>query len=142
MISYIAEKVNNLFKVKLMKMLWYSDVLAFIEDGCSMTGMVYRHEPMGALPMGHHSLMNLENLNVQEEMNYNYDTMLHVYPTVNMDYSVLDDKEKTILDKVIVKFKDYKTKDIVDYMHDERAYIETNPGEIIPFSMAKEIRAF
>lgn len=142
MISYIAEKVNNLFKVKLMKMLWYSDVLAFIEDGCSMTGMVYRHEPMGALPIGHYSLMNLENLNVQEEMNYNYDTMLHVYPTVNMDYSVLDDKEKTILDKVIVKFKDYKTKDIVDYMHDERAYIETNPGEIIPFSMAKEIRAF
>lgn len=142
MISYIAEKVNNLFKVKLMKMLWYSDVLAFIENGCSMTGMVYRHEPMGALPIGHYSLMNLENLNVQEEMNYNYDTMLHVYPTANMDYSVLDDKEKAILDKVIVKFKDYKTKDIVEYMHDERAYIETNPGEIIPFSMAKEIRAF
>ena len=25
-ISYIAENVSNLFKVKLMKMLWYSDV--------------------------------------------------------------------------------------------------------------------
>lgn len=142
MISYMAEKVNNLFKVKLMKMLWYSDVLAFIDRGCSMTGMVYRHEPMGALPIGHYSLMNLENLNVQEEMSYNYDTMLHVYPTVNMDYSVLDNKEKMILDKVIAKFKDYKAKEIVDYMHDERAYTETNSGEIIPFSLAKEIRTF
>ena len=47
MISYIAEKVSNLFKVKLMKMLWYSDVLSFIGDGFAMTGMVYRHEPMG-----------------------------------------------------------------------------------------------
>lgn len=142
MISYIAEKINNLFKVKLMKMLWYSDVFSFIENGCSMTGMVYRHEPMGALPVGHYSLMNLENLNVQEEMSYNYDTMLHVYPTANMDYSVLTDGEKAILDKVITKFKDYKAKDIVDYMHNERAYIETKSGEIIPFSLAKEIRTF
>ena len=142
MISYIAEKTDNLFKVKLMKMLWYSDVLSFIENGCSMTGMVYRHEPMGALPIGHFSLMNLENLNVQEEMSFNYDTMLHVYPTANMDYSILSDGEKAILNKVITKFKDYKAKDIVNYMHDEKAYSETKPGEIIPFSLAKEIRAF
>ena len=142
MISYIAESVNNLFKVKLMKMLWYSDVISFGNNGHSMTGMVYRHEGMGALPVGHYSLMNLENLNVKEEMSCNYDTMLHVYPTPNMDYSVLTDGEKAILDKVIIKFKDYKAKDIVDYMHDERAYRETKTGDIIPFSLAKEIRAF
>lgn len=142
MISYMAENINNLFKVKLMKMLWYSDVLSFIENGCSMTGMVYRHEPMGALPIGHYSLMNLEKLNVREEMSYNYDTMLHIYPTDNMDYSILNDKEKSILDKVIVKFKDYKAKEIIDYMHNEKAYIETKPGEIIPFSLAKEIKKF
>lgn len=142
MISYIAEKTSNLFKVKLMKMLWYSDVLSFIENGFAMTGMVYRHEPMGALPIGHYSLMNLENLNIKEEMSYNYDTMLHVYPIVGMDYSILSDEEKAILDKVIEKFKNYKAKDIVDYMHEERAYKETNAGEIIPFSLAKEIRSF
>lgn len=142
MISYIAEKVSNLFKVKLMKMLWYSDVLSFIENGFAMTGMVYRHEPMGALPIGHYSLMNLENLNVKEEMSYTYDTMLHVYPTAGMDYSILSDNEKGILDKVIEKFKNYKAKDIIDYMHGEKAYVETKPGEIIPFSLAKEIRIF
>ena len=59
-----------------------------------------------------------------------------------MDYSVLTDGEKAILDKVITKFKDYRAKNIVDYMHTERAYMETKPGEIIPFSLAKEIRAF
>lgn len=142
MISYIAEETSNLYKVKLMKMLWYSDVLSFIENGNAITGMVYRHEAMGALPVGHYSLMNLENLNVQEEMSCNYNTMLHVYPTPNMDYSVLSDVEKAILDKVIAKFKDYKAKDIVDYMHEEKAYSETKTGEIIPFSLAKEIREF
>lgn len=142
MISYIAEETSNLFKVKLMKMLWYSDVLAFIKNGFSMSGMVYRHEPMGALPIGHYSLMNLENLNIQEEMSHNYETMLHIYPTKEMDYSILSDGEKGILDKVIFKFKNYKAKEIVDYMHEEIAYENTKPGEIIPFSLAKEIRAF
>lgn len=141
-ISYMAEKVNNLYKVKLMKMLWYGDALAFAENGCAMSGLVYRHEAMGALPIGHYSLMNLERLNVQEEMGYNYDTMLHIYPITDIDYSVLSDNEKSILDKVIVKFSDYKAKDIVEYMHEEKAYTQTSPGEIIPFSLAKEIRAF
>ena len=125
-----------------MKMLWYSDVLAFIENGFAMTGMVYRHEAMGALPVGHYSLMNLENLNVREEMSYNYDTMLHIYPIANMDYSVLNESEKRILDKVIAKFVNFKAKDIVEYMHKEKAYTETNSGQIIPFSLAKEIRPF
>lgn len=142
MISYIAEQVSNLFKVKLMKMLWYSDVVSFIKNGYAMTGMVYRHEPMGALPIGHYSLMNLENLNVQEEVSYNYDSMLHVYPSKNVDYGVLSEDEKETLDKVIIKFKDFKAKDIVDYMHEEKAYKETISDEIIQFSLAKEIRSF
>lgn len=141
-ISYIAEKVSNLFKVKLMKMLWYADALSYKKTGHAITGLVYRHNEMGALPIGHYSLMNLENLNVQEEVSINYDSMLHVYPSKGMDYSVLSDRDRTILDAVIKKFKNYKAQEIVDYMHAERAYKETNSGEIIPFSMAKEIRAF
>lgn len=107
-----------------------------------MTGMVYRHNDMGALPVGHYSLMNLENLNVHEEESYNYDSMLHIYPTKGMDYSILTAEDKSILDTVIRKFKNYKAKEIVDYMHEERAYRETKSGDIIPFSMAKDIREF
>ncbi|MBD5546332.1 MAG: DUF4065 domain-containing protein [Lachnospiraceae bacterium] len=61
---------------------------------------------------GHYSLMNLENLNVREEVSCNYDSMLHVYPSKNMDYSILSNDEKEILDKVIAKFKNYKAKEI------------------------------
>lgn len=141
-ISYIAEKVSNLFKVKLMKMLWYTDALSYKKNGVAITGLVYRHNEMGALPIGHYSLMHLENLNVREEVSINYDSMFHIYPNNGMDYSVLSDKDKSILDAVIRKFKNYKAQEIVDYMHEEKAYQETNPGEIIPFSMAKEIRTF
>ena len=141
-ISYIAEKVSNLFKVKLMKMLWYSDAESCKEDGYAITGLVYCHNDMGTLPIGHYSLMNLENLNVKEEVSSNYDSMLHVYPSKGIDYTVLSDRDKAILDTVIKKFKNYKARDIIAYMHEEKAYQETKPGEIIPFSMAKEIRDF
>lgn len=141
-ISYIAEHVSQLFKVKLMKMLWYVDAYSYKTRGHAITGLVYRHNEMGALPVGHYSLMNLESLNVHEEESYNYDSMLHVYPTQGMDYEILTAEDKKVLDTVIQRFKNFKTKEIVDYMHEERAYRETKPGEIIPFSIAKYIRAF
>ena len=105
-----------------------------------MTGLVYRHATMGALPVGHYSLMNLENLNVKEEISPGYDSMLHVYPSEHADYTILSSEEKTILDTVIRKFRDFKAAEIVNYMHEEKAYRETSNGEIIPFSLAKEIR--
>jgi len=141
-ISYIAKKVANLYKVKLMKMLWYADALAFKKSGHAITGLVYRHNELGALPVGHHSLMNLERLNVQEEESVNYGSMIHIYPTEGMNYSVLNPDDIKVLDAVIKKFKNYNTKEIVDYMHDEVAYTKTRPGDIIPFSLAEEIRRF
>lgn len=142
-ISYLAEYMSNLYKVKLMKALWYSDVLAYIRTGRAMTGLVYRHEALGALPIGHYSLMNLENLNVSEEISCNYDSvLLHVYPSKNADYSILSTSEKKILNDVIKKFKDYKASEIVNYMHEENAYKKTLNGAIIPFSLTKDIKIF
>jgi putative zinc finger/helix-turn-helix YgiT family protein len=138
-ISYFAEGVSNLYKTKLMKMLWYADVLSYIRNNVSMTGLVYRHENMGALPVGHYSLMNLENLDVNEESSYNYESILHIYPCEKADYSLLSGEERAILDRVIEKFRNWNTQDIVNYMHNETAYRETVTDEIISFKFAKEI---
>ena len=51
-------------------------------------------------------------------------------------------KKKEIIDKVIHKFKNYKSYEISNYMHKEKAYMETKDNEIIPFSFAKEINEF
>ena len=40
------------------------------------------------------------------------------------------------------KFKNYKSSEISEYMHREKAYIETKNNEIIPFTYAKEINPF
>ncbi len=138
-VSYYAERISNLYKVKLMKMLWYADALSFKMYGKSMMGLVYSHEPMGALPVGHYAIINLENINVREEEGYD-STKYHFFPNCATDKTELSTCEKGILDRVVSKFKNYNAADIVNYMHEETAYKNTNSGELIPYSLAKDIR--
>ena len=140
-ISYFAKRVNNLYKVKLMKMLWYADSLCYKLNGMAMTGLVYCHDDMGALPKGHYKILDLENIIVDKEEDYE-NTRYHILPNDKIDLSIINANEMDILDQVINKFRNFKAHDIVDYMHQERAYLETQDGKEIPFSLAKEIRDF
>ena len=140
-ISYFAKRVRNLYKVKLMKMLWYADALCYKRHGYAITGLVYQHCEMGALPIGHRAIMDLNNVKVVSEDGFEY-TKYHVLPNETLNLSVISAEELDILDQVIKQFKDVIAQDIVDYMHKEEAYNLTNYGEIIPFSLAKTIRDF
>ena len=141
MISYFAKYVIDLYKVKLMKMLWYADSLSFKKTGAAMTGLVYCHENMGALPIGHYRIVDLENVKMKEEEGFDY-TKNHFFCNEALDLSFLTDEDIHILDMVIEKFKDFTASGIVSYMHDETAYTNTKDGEIIPFSLAREIKEF
>ena len=140
-VSYFAERIKSLYKVKLMKMLWYADVLCFKRNNKSMMGLVYSHEPMGALPIGHYKIVGLENIKKQEEEGYE-NTTYHFLPNNTIDKSCLTEDDKKILDLVVKKFIYLSAEGIVDYMHQETAYKETKEKEIIPYSLAKEIREF
>ena len=50
--------------------------------------------------------------------------------------------KKRILDEVIRKFKNYKSSEIAEYMHNEKAYKETKNNQIISFEYAKDLREF
>ena len=50
MINYLFEKVNSLHKVKLMKMLWYSDALHFKRSENSVSGLLYNALDIEAVP--------------------------------------------------------------------------------------------
>ena len=140
-VSYLAERINNLYKVKLMKMLWYADSLFFNKYDSSMTGLVYRHEAMGALPIGHYKIVGLERIKKIEEEEYENTSYLFL-PNDSIDTGCLSEEELAVLDAVIEKFESYTAKEIVKYMHKEKAYIKTKDKEIIPFSLTKENKAF
>ena len=139
-INYISQYYPHLYKVKLMKLLWYIDSIAYKENEKSLTGLVYTHKKTGAVPIAYDELLKLPSIKVEEEVMYkeNYSVCYHILPNENYKLKVnLTDKEKEICDRVINKFKDFSTKELVDYMHNEKAYTDTKPNEVIDFSYAK-----
>ena len=103
--------------------------------------MVYCHDTMGAQPVGHYKIVGLENVHMQEEEVFEM-TKYRFLANEQIDENILSQEERKVLDSVICKFGEYKSQDIVKYMHEERAYTETRDKEIIPFSLAKNIRDF
>lgn len=137
-ISYFATYVKDLHKIKLMKLLWYADMINYKKYGKSITGLVYRHHAMGALPIGHDEIIELDNVIVDKIEGYD-SIQYNFCPNTNLDMSILEDKEIDVLDIVISKFKGYTTKDIVEYMHKEKAYVETMDMEVISYNYAHEL---
>jgi len=134
-LAYYANYVNKLYKVKLMKLLWYADVLYFKEYKKSMTGLVYTHMPLGALPIGHNEIVYAHTIKTIEEETENGTTyhILSLSPPVNPIFSL---EEQNVLARVATKFKDYSANEIIKYMHDEEVYKSTVNGEIISYSKA------
>lgn len=141
-VGIILSKAKCMYKVGLMKSLWYIDYLHYEKTGKSVTGLVYEHKKMGALPIGNNELMYLPAIVVEEEY----------FPNGYIGYGLSVSKEfvptkiskelEEIINKVVKKFDNKKAKDIVEYMHKEKAYIETKEMDIIPFSKDYKLNSF
>lgn len=141
-INYIAKNNDKLYKVKLMKLLWYIDMLYYKKYNQSLTGLVYVHQKLGALPVGFDELMKFKNIKVEEETKNEKNDIAVIYHIVpNKDYEVssLSKEEKEVINIVLNKFKDFNTAQIVEYMHNEKAYKNTNQNEVIKYTFAKDI---
>lgn len=137
-INYYAnsKRVTNLYKVKLMKLLWYADFLAYKRYNCSITGLIYKAMPMGALPIAHKSIINLKGINY-EEIEFKEGTGYKFLKSNNIRYDYLSHNDELVLDCVIEILGDSSTEEIVNKMHDEVAYKETKKDEIISYKYAK-----
>ena len=140
MIRYYANssKVTSLYRVKLMKLLWYADALSYKRRGHAISGMVYRALPMGAVPVAYESIVDLSTINC-EEIDMGDGTGYKFLPTSNKDYSFLNQEDKEIMDAIIQQFGNLSKAEIVEIMHQEEAYLETAPGDIIQFKYAKTL---
>lgn len=139
--AYFANFVSPLHKVKMMKLLWFADSSHYKNFCVSMTGLVYLHKPYGALPIAYNELMGLPSIKVFEEY-VNENVAFRIEPNKNVSINSFTLEEFGILEKVANHFKNYSTNEIVNYMHDEKAYLNTKDEEVIPYSLAKEIREF
>lgn len=141
-ILYFTNQNVNLLKVKLLKLLNYADMIYYQENGISLTGTRYKHLPFGPVPDNYDILFgimeagNIIRVDIQFENGYENHRII---PTRDDYKKLLTCDELKILKKVNDKFVDYNSSEISMYSHHETGYKETRPGEIIPYTFAKEI---
>jgi putative zinc finger/helix-turn-helix YgiT family protein len=137
-INYLAQNVPDLYKVKLMKMLWYCDCLHYKREKKSITGLVYKALPLGAVPERYEVLVLLEGI---EYCEVQYDEYIGYKFKAPLDFKVetLSNAEIRVIDEVIERFKNYNTKQIIDKMHEEEAYRNTPEYQPISYEYAKSL---
>lgn len=139
-IGYFAssKQVNQLYTVKLMKLMWYMDALSFKLRGRSVTGMAYSALPMGAVPLAYESIISLMGVYKQEVDFFGETGVKFVAPPDFMPHA-LTPEDIVIIDKVISVCGKDTTHGIVNRMHGEQAYKLTARNEIIRYEHANQL---
>ncbi len=126
-----------LYKTKIGKVLWYIDILFFKKYNYSITGLSYFNMTYGACPLGLDLILDSPSIELKEIIEDDYMKTLVV--KVDTDYK-LTPQETEIIDIVINKFKKMTTNEIIEYMHQEKAYLETKENSFISFDYAEFVK--
>ena len=143
MVLFFAHKSSELLKTKLMKLLNYSDMIFYKENGVSISGVKYVHLPYGPVPenfdilLGKMAADHIVHIAVLYENGYEKH---HVIPEGDIIEGILSEEEYAVLERIYEKFVDFGSVDISNYSHKERGYSSTKPGEIISYAYAKDIQ--
>jgi len=137
MIHYFANsnRVSSLYLVKLLKMLWYADSLSYKRHGHSISGLVYRALPMGAVPIAYESIIDLSSI-PSETVDFGNGIGLKFTRTDCESYPYLTVEDMEVLDVVANRFGKSSKNDIVEIMHNEDSYKKTAKKEIILYKYA------
>lgn len=144
MVTFFSEKLKP-YKTKLNKLLFYADFLNFKETGYSISGFRYRAIDLGPVPINFQSLFERIHQNGKIEI---FDKIFEndivgeqFIPRNAFSSSMFSAIELESLERVVLRFKEVNTKEIVDLSHEEQAWIENvKTKSIISYTTAFELK--
>lgn len=142
MVLFFAHKSAGLLKTKLMKLLNYSDMIFYKENGLSISGLKYAHLPYGPVPdnfdmiLGKMAADHIAHIEVFYDGSYENH---QVVPECDVPEGVLSDEEIEVLTRIYEKFKSFGSAEISNYSHKETGYNATKTGQIISYAYAMDI---
>jgi uncharacterized phage-associated protein/DNA-binding transcriptional regulator YiaG len=145
MVLYFAKEGVN--KTKLMKLLWYCDFVYFKRKSVSISGAAYARLRFGPVPKDHEIMLaHLQHMAaiVIEETILNEEgwTLMMVNAKQSFNPELFEAAELAVLSEVESKFRSFGSRQISEYSHQERAWIETPEHEPIDYSFATDLREF
>ncbi len=142
MVLFFAQKSSELLKTKLMKLLNYSDMIFYKENGISISGLKYAHLPYGPVPDRFDVILDKMRADhiAYIEIFYEGPYEKHqVIPECDVPEGALSDAEIDVLNRIYEKFKNFGSVEISDYSHKEKGYKATKTGEIISYVYAMDM---
>ncbi len=138
LILYFLAKCNPDYndKLKINKLLFYTDFSNYKINGSSVTGLSYRAIQHGPIPSHYENIFSsvLEKENLIEA-NFVESSKGHVYelftPISKYDLSFFSEIEIEQIDRIIEKFKNMSTWELVELSHKEQAWIDLNGSKEI-----------
>jgi putative zinc finger/helix-turn-helix YgiT family protein len=138
LLLYFLSNCNPEFndKLKLNKMLFYTDFFNYKATGRSISGISYRAIPYGPAPSNYDFIFAhfIEKEEIIEPVfiKINQTKVNECYkPLKDFDLSVFNPEELNSIKKVVGLFKDTPSWDLVELSHHERAWIELNKTKSI-----------
>jgi putative zinc finger/helix-turn-helix YgiT family protein len=145
MILYFAKRCMP-FTTKMNKLLFYSDFLHFSKCGYAISGISYQAIQRGPVPYRYNSLYENasdSDLITIEDVYFDDKAGEKFVTDKEFNVNVFSKEEIQTLDLVFERFKDVKTKDIVDISHEEPAWKENiEEMALIPYTYAFDLIAF
>ena len=140
MILYFAKE--GILKTKLLKEMFYADFINYRETGASITGLKYAKITYGPVPDNKDFLLDKCRSDKYIDLDVEYDNDYERHTIIGLkdfDKNVFDDYELNTLEKVKDYFLNYKSKQIADFSHEEKGYIETDFSKNISYDYAFDI---
>lgn len=148
-ITKIAETVKYLcfnreiFKTKLLKLLFYVDFVHFKQYDLSITGLKYVHLPLGPVPDNYELILGiLATLDksiffeTKDFVNFTGDIIRVTEPPKMDKFTRSEIDSLSNINKI---FERTTAKEIIEFSHKEQAYTQTSQGQSISYNFAKFI---
>jgi len=145
MVLFFARSGVN--KTKLMKLLFYSDFVRFKRDTVSISGAAYTRLSYGPVPKDHEIMMahltHMDVIEIEEKvLNDEGWILMTVKAKQEFNPDVFTSEEMDVLKGVEEKFLNFGSRQISNYAHEERAWKETDPEQLINYTLATNLREF
>lgn len=127
MVLFFLENNPNLFKVRLNKLLFYSDFYHYKKFGFSISGFRYQAIQMGPVPYRYDVIYDLlweENYIEYELADINENMVDKPIPKITFNEKVFEKSELETLTLISNKLKKLSKDELVDISHNEKCWIE------------------
>ena len=134
---------------KMCKLLFYCDFAFFRGTTRSITGLSYAHYTYGPVPEGINDMYTLFNylgetgvIEIAEEECFDCEGTRRDFTLADPSASsLLDDEEKSLVEKVFVKLERFNAKQLTEKSHKEEGYDSTALNEKISYLYAEKLKA-